>query len=103
VEAVLAAAWGLPEILHNNDVECRMELASIFAGLIDPSTGYCDGMTDMMDPSVAQAMIVLMRNIVNHRLAKCNGFKQERLNARKASREKNQEVIDFWTEILTAK
>ncbi len=100
VEAVLAAAWGLPEILHNNDVERRMELASIFAGLIDPSTGYCDGITDMMDPSVAEAMILLMQNIVSHRLSKSNTFKQERLGARKASREKNQEVIDYWTELL---
>lgn len=101
VEAVLAAAWGYPEVLHNNDVERRMELASIFAGLIDPSTGYCDGITDLMDPCVAQCMITLMNQAVSHRLKKKNTFAQERLAARKASKELNQNCIDTWTEMLT--
>jgi hypothetical protein len=90
----------MPEALHNNDVERRMELASIFSGLIDPTTGYTDGITDAMDPSVAQSCLTLLHNIVGHRLAKKDETKARNKKERGFSREKIQSTIDLWAKTI---
>lgn len=97
IEAVLAAAWGMEEVLHNNDVERRMELASIFGGLIDPSTGFTDGWTDAMEPCIAQSFITLLQNAVKHRLAKKDEGKAKRKKARALDKEAVQKIIDMYS------
>lgn len=96
IEAVLAAAWGMEELLHNHDVERRMELASIFGGLIDPTTGFTDGWTDAMEPCVAESFITLLQQTLKHRLVKKDEGKAKRKKARAMDKESVQKIIDLW-------
>lgn len=70
IEAVMAAAVGDLAILHSPDVEHRIQLASVFAGLVDPSTGMADGWTDGAEPATTEALLVMLRQTVASRLRK---------------------------------
>lgn len=96
IETVLAAAWGMEEVLHNNEIEKRMELGTIFGGLIDPQSGLADGWTDTMEPCVTEAFITLLQHTVKHRLAKKDEQKAKRKKIRELDRDSVQKVIDLW-------
>ncbi|MDR3294293.1 MAG: DUF4392 domain-containing protein [Clostridiales Family XIII bacterium] len=101
IEAVLAAAYGLEEVLHGVEIEKQMELGSIFGGLIDPQAGIANGWTDTMEPCVAEAIILLLQHLVRNRLAKKDTEKAARKKAREFTKEQTQAVIDEWEKKLS--
>jgi D-glutamate cyclase len=70
IEAVMAAALGDLAVLHAPEVERRIYIASVFGGLVDPSTGLADGWTDGAEHASAEALLVLLKQSVESRLRK---------------------------------
>ena len=101
IEAVLAAAYGMENVLHDVDIEKRMALGTIFGGLIDPQSGLADGWTDLMEPCVAEAFILLMQQLIRFRLSRKDTAKLEKKKMREMDREATQEVIDIWEKKLS--
>lgn len=68
IEACLAAALHLPEVLHSTAVERRVVEAAARAGMIDPMTGFAQGWVDGTPPICSESVLELLRCMVELRL-----------------------------------
>jgi hypothetical protein len=73
VEAMLAASLGDPELLHDVLVEKEMLEAAVDAGAIDGSTGRPLIAVDGTDLGVQQAVLTILRSIVDNGLSQPPG------------------------------
>ncbi|MCK9511200.1 MAG: DUF4392 domain-containing protein [Pigmentiphaga sp.] len=68
IEACLAAALHLPEVLHPTAVERRVMDAAARTGMIDPMSGLAQGWVDGTPPICSESLLELLRCIVELRL-----------------------------------
>lgn len=68
IEACLAAALHLPEVIHSEEMEREVLSASIRTGMIDPMSGRAEGWVDGTPPICSLSILALLRQLVELRI-----------------------------------
>ncbi len=68
IEACLAAALHLPEVLHSVSMERRVVDTAARVGMIDPMSGMAHGWVDGTPPSCSESILELLRQMVELRI-----------------------------------
>ncbi len=100
IEACLAAALHMPEAIHSLADERRVIEAAANTGLIDPCTGVANGWVDGTPPSCSEAILELLRQMVELRLARKAPHSLLNFPKRWAERSKPEEIVAVWAKKL---
>jgi len=68
IEACLAAALHLPEVIHSLEMERRVVEMSSRVGMIDPMSGMAQGWVDGTPPTCSESILELLRQMVELRI-----------------------------------
>lgn len=103
IEACLAAALEMPEAIHSLAEERRATAAASQAGLIDPTTGLASGWVDGTPPVCSEAMLELMRQMVELRLTRRRASALMNFPRRWMERGVAEQTVAVWARHLAEK